>query len=202
MKLKNLGKRTIIIFLIIAFTLILPACKQETAVFHGTGVQPTSAAPELILVDHNGAEFSLEEQRGKVVLIFFGFTHCPDICPLTMMKLKKVSDSLSRDEDNVRILFVTVDPERDDRQNLHDFINTYDSRFIGLRGSVDELKTVYEAWGIYRQADKKAPTASDYLVNHTNSILIIDKHGNWRLNHTDVTKADNIVHDVHILLQE
>ena len=178
------------------------SCRRHILHFRGAEVNPVQLAPKITLTDHTGKEFNLEEQKGNVVIIFFGFTHCPDVCPLTMTRLKKVSEGLGSGVDTVRIVFITIDPKRDRKENLKNYLDIYDDDFIGLRGAPKDLEAVYSAYGIYHEIDTNGHANDRYLMNHTNSVFVIDKQGNWRLNFTDTASVDDIIHDVHILLNE
>ena len=178
------------------------SCRPQNPPFRGAVIHTVQVAPPIALSDHTGKSFTLEQCKGEVVLIFFGFTHCPDVCPMTMTKLQKVSAGLMQD-DRVRVLFITVDPDRDRSQAIRDYIGNYSNKFVGLRGTQDELDAVYEAYGVYRGIDDDSNQAADnYTINHTNSVFVVDRKGNWRLNFTDTAKIDDIIHDVRILLRE
>ena len=178
------------------------SCKPQVYQFRGAAVNPIRKAPDLMLTDHSGRKFRLSDQQRRVVLIFFGFTLCPDVCPMTLSKLQKVNSALEKDASSVLFLFVTVDPERDQINSLTKYVRGYGSYFIGLRGSQAELDAVYNAYGIFHEVDKKFQQKSGYLVNHTNSIFVVDKNGNWRLNYTDQATSDDIIQDVRQLLLE
>ena len=202
MKLKRFWTIALLALRTIVFAIFFISCKPKTPPWRGIAVHPILPAPGFTLVDAAGRKFQLKGQRGKVVLIFFGFTHCPDICPVSMAKLKKVKDDLGEGANDVRIVFITVDPDRDGGEHLQNYVEIYDRDFIGLSGSIEELNPVYKAYGIHREKDDNGNPSTNYLINHTNSIFVVDKQGNWRLNYTDSTKIEDIIHDVRLLLKE
>src|SRR5512133_879579 len=117
--------------------------------YHGSVIQGTFPAPDFSLPDGKGAQFQLTQQRGKVVLIFFGFTNCPDICPTTMADFEQVRQRLGNDGDKVDFVFVTVDPDRDTPQVTAQYAARFDAAFYGLSGTEQQLDPVWKAYGVY-----------------------------------------------------
>ena len=191
-----------LVFAIFFLMFFYVSCRRQMLHFRGTEVYPVQLAPEITLTDHAGKAFNLEEQKGNVVIIFFGFTHCPDVCPMPMTRLKKVSEGLGSAVTGVRIVFITVDPNRDQPENLQNYLDIYNDDFIGLRGKQKDLEAVYTSYGIYHNSDTDDESSGSYLINHTNSVFVIDKQGNWRLNFIDTASVEDIIHDVNILLNE
>ena len=177
------------------------AWKQRPASFRGTVLSTPVPAPDFTLTDQHGRPFRLSDQRGRVVLLFFGYTHCPDVCPTTLATWKQVYDALGTEAQRVRFVFITVDPERDTPERLRAHVALFNPDFIGLTGPPEVLEAVYQAYGVYREKDASAKTALGYLVNHTASTLLIDPQGRWRLRFSFGTPAEDIVHDVRVLLR-
>ncbi|MGZ9222208.1 MAG: SCO family protein [Anaerolineales bacterium] len=175
--------------------------KPET--FRGTMyAEPYPPAPEIQLTRANGAGFRLSQMRGNTVLLFFGYTSCPDVCPTTMAELKQVLEKLDEDDaKEVRILFVTVDPERDTPERVQEYVNHFNPDFIGLSGTEPELAEVWQDYGVFRETVEGTSSAG-YLVNHTARVTLIDRNGNLRLSYAFDTPMDNIVHDLKLLLKE
>lgn len=149
--------------LIVALAVVWPR-GQEPAV--STGFQPYPA-PDFSLASHTGTVVSLSEFRGEPVALFFGYTHCPDVCPLTLAKLAEANASRA---DPVRVLFVTVDPERDSAERLTEYLRAVDAEFLGLRGTQEELRVVADAYGVYfdqspEDATMFAHSARTFLIN-------------------------------------
>jgi len=170
--------------------------------FRGTAyTEPYPPAPEIGLTRDNGTNFRLSEMRGNIILLFFGYTSCPDVCPITMGELKQVLDKLGEnDAKKVQVVFVTVDPERDTPEAVQKYVDHFDKRFIGLSGSEAQLQKVWAGYGIFREI-AEGTSAAGYLVNHTARITLIDQSGNLRLSYGLETPVDDIVHDIKILLK-
>jgi len=163
--------------------------------------EPFPPAPEIELTQTNGELFRLTEQRGKIILLFFGYTSCPDVCPTTLAELKQVLDKMGEKANSVEVVFVTVDPERDAPEKIRKYLDHFNSSFIGLSGSQAELEKVWSDYGVFREVVKEENTALGYIVNHTARVTLIDAAGNMRLSYGFQTPVDDIVHDLKLLLK-
>lgn len=174
---------------------------SEPEGFRGTMyAEPYPPAPEIELTRDNGARFRLSEMRGNAVLLFFGYTSCPDVCPTTMAELKQALEKLGEeDAKQVQVLFVTVDPERDTSTRVQEYVNHFNPAFIGLSGTETELAIVWNDYGVFREI-VQGTSAAGYLVDHTARVTLIDQDGNLRLSYSFDTPVDNIVHDLKLLL--
>jgi protein SCO1/2 len=153
------------------------------------------------LTDFNGTRRTLADFRGKLVLLFFGFTSCADICPTTMAKLGEVMRLLGADADRVQGLFVTVDPKRDTPQVLAQYVPAFYPAFLGLYGTEPETAAAAKEFKVYFQAQK--PDASGfYTVDHSGPVYALDRHGKLRLFIKPEMNADSVVRDLRILLKE
>lgn len=162
--------------------------------------EPYPPAPEFDLTSGNGKDFRLSEMRGNIVLLFFGYTTCPDVCPTTMAELKSVTDRLGPEKaKNVKVLLVTVDPGRDTPQRMQEYVNHFNKDFVGLTGSEPELARVWSDYGIFRQIVDEQSTAG-YGIDHTARITLIDQDGKLRASYGFDTPVDDIVHDLKLLL--
>jgi protein SCO1/2 len=177
----------------------LAACASSPS-FRGTVLDPPKPIQDFALTDQNGGTFRLGDQQGNVVLLFFGYTFCPDVCPTTLGTWKRVHETLGADAQDVRFVFVTVDPERDTPERLKQHLEAFGSDFIGLTGSPEELQPVYQAFGVYFEKDAETESAAGYLVNHTASTFVIDPEGRWRLKFSFGASDEDIVHDIKQLL--
>lgn len=173
----------------------------NTDTFRGTLYDPALPAPEIALVRGDGSSFRLSERRGDVVLLFFGYTSCPDVCPTTLSELRKVKTELGSNADQVKVVFVTVDPERDTPEQIQKYVSIFNPSFMGLSGSLEELETVWKDYGVYREVEQVSTSAAGYLVNHTARVYLIDRDGNLRLSYSFGTPTDDIVHDLKILFK-
>ncbi len=141
-------------------------------------VSSASAADDTIdftLIDHNGKPFHLRDQRGKVVLVFFGYTLCPDVCPIELQHMASAIKRLGSDSTRVRGLFVTVDPEHDTPEVLARYVSFFDSALVGLTGSGEQIAAAAKRFRVvYR---KNAQSSSQYTLDHTANLFVIDPHG-------------------------
>jgi len=171
----------------------------KTDTFRGTLYDPALPAPEIELTQGNGSSFRLSEMRGHVVLLFFGYTSCPDVCPTTLSDLHRVMDELGTNAKQVQVLFATVDPNRDTPQKLQEYVSIFDPAFIGLSGSMDEMEKVWSDYGVFREEEQLPNSATGYLVNHTARVYVIDRDGDLHLSYSFGTPVEDIVHDLKIL---
>jgi len=167
--------------------------------FRGTLYDPALPAPEIELTQGNGSSFRLSEMRGHVVLLFFGYTSCPDVCPTTLSDLHRVMDELGTNAKQVQVLFATVDPNRDTPQKLQEYVSIFDPAFIGLSGSMDEMEKVWSDYGVFREEEQLPNSATGYLVNHTARVYVIGRDGDLHLSYSFGTPVEDIVHDLKIL---
>jgi protein SCO1/2 len=176
---------------------------SKPAGFRGTTyAEPYPPAPEIELTRDNGNRLRLSEMRGNTVLLFFGYTSCPDVCPTTMAELNQAFEKLGEeDAKQVQVLFVTVDPERDTPERVQEYVDHFNSNFIGLSGTESELADVWKNYGVFRET-VEGTSAAGYLVNHTARVTLIDKDGNLRLSYAFNTPVDSIVHDLKLILKE
>jgi len=179
-----------------------PTQSPDRAAFRGSVLSQALSVADFSLHDQYGQPFVLSEQRGKVLLLFFGYTSCPDVCPTTLGEWKQVHARLGADAARVRFVFITVDPERDTPARLQQHLALFNADFIGLTGSRQELEPVYQAFGVYYEKVEAPESALGYLVNHTSSGYVLDTQGVWRLRHSFGTPIDDIVYDIRLLLAE
>ncbi|HEX8272838.1 MAG TPA: SCO family protein [Longimicrobiaceae bacterium] len=140
-------------------------------VFHGTTYDEVTPAPPFALVDQTGRRVTLDDYRGKAVLLFFGFTHCPDVCPLTLGKLARVTEGLGRRADDVQVLLVTVDPARDTPAVLGEYVKRFTPRAAGLTGDSASLAQAYKGYGVYSME------GGHHGMTHSSVVYGIDRRG-------------------------
>ncbi|MGH8146809.1 MAG: SCO family protein [Rhodanobacteraceae bacterium] len=139
--------------------------------------------------------------RGKIVLLYFGYTHCPDVCPLTMVHLHTVLQQLGKQQaSRVQVVFITVDLARDTVPVLHQYVTAFDPRFVGLRGTPQSLDQLVKRYRAIYQIQKPIPANGDYQVTHSSAIYIFGPKGHIRLLATPGATTDEMVHDLKILL--
>ncbi len=128
------------------------------------------------LTSHEGRPFTDQDLKGKPFAVFFGFTHCPEVCPTTLYDLTQDLEALGRDADKMRVAFITVDPARDTPELMKTYLASFDPRIVGLTGTEDEIAAVAKAYKVYY---RKVPTDSDYTMDHTATILLMDSKGEF-----------------------
>ena len=162
--------------------------------------EPPRPAPDFALRGSDGAELKLSRYRGKVVLMSFGFTSCPAVCPITLATLADARRTLGPAADAVQVIFVTVDPERDDAARMKAYLAGFDPTFVGATGSPDVLAAVRRNYGV--TAEKQVVSGGDYVMNHSSSIYLIDRSGRLRALMPYGRAAGDFVHDVQLLLAQ
>lgn len=175
---------------------------QSPAKLNGAVLDPASPAPDFTLTRSNGSTFQLSQYKGNVVLLFFGYTSCPDVCPTTMAELRQARAELDEKEmRQVQVVFITVDPDRDTPQRIQEYASHFDQNFIGLSGTVDQLHSVWGSYGVYRELGLKDASGA-YEVTHTARTYVIDKAGNLRMTYAFGAPPDGIAHDLKVLVKE
>ncbi|MCB2179953.1 SCO family protein [bacterium] len=170
--------------------------------FAGTVYENPTQAPAIQLSASDGSTFNLEDQRGKIVLVFFGYTSCPDVCPSTLSDMKRVTETLGDQADQTQVVFVTVDPQRDTVEKLHSYLSLFNPKFLGLTGTEDDLSPVWADYGVYREIDTESQTAAGYLVNHSSRMYLINRDGDLVMTYSFGTPPDAIADDILYLLKQ
>jgi protein SCO1/2 len=180
--------------------LALAACDPQGPKFQASDVTGASFGRDFALTDHNGKPRTLADFRGKAVVVFFGYTQCPDVCPTTLAALAETMKQLGPDADRVQVLFVTVDPERDTRELLAQYVPAFDRRFLGLFGDADATARVAKEFKIVYQ---KQPGTSpgNYTIDHSAGTYVFDPQGRLRLFVGLTQGPDVFTHDLRELLR-
>ncbi|MCX6067619.1 MAG: SCO family protein [Chloroflexi bacterium] len=168
--------------------------------FHGMVLQSPMPATDFTLSGSNGQPVTLSDYRGKLVLLYFGYTTCPDVCPTTLAELRKARELLGKRGDQVQVLMVTIDPERDTLEILGDYITHFDSSFIALTGTSDQIAAVATYYGIFYQKNE-SDSALGYLMDHTATVMAIDRQGYLRVVFPFGATAQDIAADLDYLLK-
>lgn len=174
--------------------------RQDPYVFHGGELSPPKPAASIELTDQHGRPFSLKEQAGNVVVLYFGYTSCPDACPTTLSDWIGVKEALGQDAARVRFVMVTVDPERDTPERLAQYLAFFDPSFIGLTGTPEQTQAIAQAYGIVAVKRQFDESAMGYLVDHTTSTFVVDTKGRLRLVYAHGTDPELIAEDLRHLL--
>lgn len=168
--------------------------------FHGVILQAPAPAPDFSLTAHTGTSASLKQFDGKLVIMFFGYTNCPDVCPATLGVLSQALKSLGKKADKVQVLFVTVDPARDTAKRLETYLTHFNPNFIGLTGSLEEIAQVAALYGVYFEAQPSESEGS-YWMDHTASTMVIDQEGRLKLVWPFGVTAEDVASDLRMLLK-
>lgn len=179
-------------------------CAPRESEFNGQVIEPPEPAPELTGVNWDGEPFHLSDRRGKVSVVFFGFTYCPTICPMTLNKMKQLEQGLGEQAEDLEVVFVSVDPHRDTVKKLADYVPNFDPSFYGVRLTFDQLDKAMEDFDLtvqYGQPKEGPGTDSYYFVDHTGSYLVVDREGKLRLRYPPTTKPEDMRQDLEVLLE-
>jgi protein SCO1/2 len=188
----------------VAAMLVLSACDRPGAPaaqqsFKGVDITGADYARNLNLPDQNGKMRSLSDFKGKVVVVFFGYTQCPDVCPTTMAELAQVKKALGKDGDRVQGIFVSVDPERDTPEILKSYMASFDPTFVALRGTVDQTKAMAKEFKVF-YGKVPGKTEGSYSVDHTAGSFVFDTNGKVRLFVRYGSGADALASDLKALI--
>ncbi len=159
----------LLVLVVTAGLLLFPSQPQQ-----GAGKVPIGGP--FRLTSHEGKPFTDENLKGKPFVVFFGFTHCPEVCPTTLYDLTQDLEALGKDADKMRVAFITVDPARDTPELMKTYLGSFDPRIVGLTGTEDEIAAVAKAYKVYY---RKVPTESGYTMDHTATILLMDSRGEF-----------------------
>jgi len=182
-------------------SLALAACSPEGPKFRSTDITGAEFGRELALTGHDGKPRTLADFRGKAVLVFFGYTHCPDVCPTTLADAAQALKTLGKDADRVQVLFVTVDPERDTPEVLSKYVPAFDPRFLGLHGDGAAIRKAAKEFKIfYEKRAGKAPGA--YTVDHSGQSYVFDPQGRIRLFLRHDRLSQDLAEDLRTLLRQ
>lgn len=180
---------------------LLGACSKEDAPqFKSIDLTGADYAKSFALTDQNGQTRSLKDFAGKVVVVFFGFTQCPDVCPTSMAELAQIKKSLGADGDKLQAIFITVDPERDTPELLKAYMGNFDPTFLALRPAIDKLPEVAKDFKIYyKKVEGKTPDS--YSMDHSAGSYVYDAKGQIRLYNRYGTGPEGLTSDIRLLLK-
>ncbi len=191
----------LVVVFVVAITTLLAMLFSRPDSYRGTAYnEPYPIAPNIELKLSNGEPFQLSGLKGKIVLLFFGYTSCPDVCPTTLAELNQVMGGLGDKTDQVQVIFVSVDPKRDSPEKIQEYVNQFNHGFLGLSGTMTELEKIWADYGVFRE-EVLSDSVLNYTVNHTARVYLIDMDGNLRLSYGFQTPVGDIVNDLEILLK-
>jgi protein SCO1/2 len=196
---KNIFRTGVFVFAIVVIAIVATLLFTQKAEFRGTTYnEPFPPAPNFELTNSSGNQFRLSDERNKIVLLFFGYTSCPDVCPTTLAELNQALQKIGYKANSVQVVFVSVDPDRDTPQKVQEYVARFNPSFIGLSGSIEELQKIWNDYGIFREV---VQSNSGTIVNHTARVILIDQNVNMRLSYGFNTPVEDIVNDLGILLK-
>ncbi len=168
--------------------------------YHGTVIQSPQPAADFTLRGPGNQEMSLSDFKGTAVMLYFGYTFCPDVCPATLVELAQARQLLGKDAGKLQVLMVSLDPLRDTPQRLSEYVTHFDPSFIGLTGTEDEIAAAATPFGIFYEKHAGS-VASGYLIDHTASVVVIDQDGYLRLIYPFGTPGKDIAEDLDRLIK-
>ncbi len=175
---------------LVSLTMAATACQAAA---------PLPASQDFTLTDHHGQPFTLSSLRGKVVLVFFGYSHCPDVCPTTLSKLSSVSRRLGPDRSRVKVVYVSVDPVRDTPEVLAADLGFFDLDAVGVTGAKADIDRVVEQFGATYEIVQTPESAGQYVVNHSTTLYALDPDGRVRIRFAYEATVDEIVTGIRTL---
>ncbi|NMG04984.1 redoxin domain-containing protein [Azoarcus taiwanensis] len=194
--LQTLNGRFLLVLALVSASLI--GCGEQNVRFNATDITGANYGQDFELVDSHGQLRTLEDFRGEVVMIYFGFIQCPDVCPTALMRAVEVKDALGPSGDKFRVVYITVDPERDTPEIVSAYLAAFDPGFVGLHPTMEELPEVAKSFRVFY---RKVPTGDSYTMDHTATSFVYDTQGRLRLAVSHSMEVAPIVEDVRTLLQ-
>ncbi|MBL0346345.1 SCO family protein [Candidatus Villigracilis affinis] len=168
--------------------------------FHGTVIQSPETSYDFTLTGGNG-DVSLSDFRGKLVLIYFGYTFCPDICPATLGNVNQALKQIGSKAEDIQLIMVSLDPQRDTPEKLEQYVAHFNPTFIGITGTQEQVDTVTSLYGIFYEK-KEGSEATSYLIDHTATLMVIDREGYLKLVFPFGVTADEIADDLKYMLRQ
>lgn len=187
-----------VLIIVVLLTAVLSACAPYE--FHGTILQSNTEAANFTLMSSSGQRVSLDDFRGKLVVLYFGYTFCPDVCPATLVEIAGAMDILGEDAKKVQAIMVSVDPERDTPEQLAEYVAHFDPNFLGVTGTPEEIAELATLYGVYYEKHEGS-AASGYLIDHTATVMVINQEGYLKLLLPFGTTAQEMADDLAYLLK-
>ena len=191
----------LIVTAVIGLTMLVEFVFRKPYSFHGTVIDPPLPVTDFSLQTANEEVFRLSEQKGKVVLLFFGYTSCPDVCPVTLATFKQVNDNLGEDAQKVRFVMITADPDRDTPDKVAEYAARFNPEFIGLSGDMTALASIWKELGVFVEK-QESDSAAGYLVSHTASVFVLNQSGSLFMTFPYGTTATEIADDIRQILKD
>ena len=192
----------LLLILVMAFLLVSVACTHAYE-FKGTQVDPPTPVPDFELMADNGQPFRLSESNSDITLVYFGYTFCPDVCPLTMVDVRDALAQLDQTErERVQVIFISVDPERDTPEVLDRYLSAFDPTFIGLTDDYEKIQEVLPSFGVFAAKEVVKDSAAGYLVSHTARLYLLNANHKILLTYPFDFEPEDLSSDLTYLLNE
>ncbi len=193
---------TIFMFMLAACAAPWPTGAPDSSGAEGTIIEPPVQLSDFTMASSRGEPVSLSSFAGQPTVIFFGYTFCPDVCPLTLTEMKRVKAELGAEGEQLNVVFVSVDGERDTPDVLARYVSSFDPAFVGLQGDEATLRRIGKEYGLYYAKSQVQNTSASYLVDHSSATYLIDGDGQLRVVYSYGTAPDVIARGVQRLLRE
>jgi protein SCO1/2 len=190
-------ERSSVLLLLALLMAAVTGCAPEA--FIGSDVSGASYGRDFRLQDHTGRERTMADYRGKAVVLFFGYTNCPDVCPSTLAEAARAMQEIGPDAERVQVVFVTVDPDRDTADLLANYVPAFHPGFVGLRGDARQTAETTASFRVF-YARQPGSTPESYTIDHSAGLFVFDPQGRLRLYHGHGTPASDLAHDLRLLL--
>lgn len=193
------------VILLIGLILVVTGCQVLGAgyEFKGNVFDPPAPLPDFELMDTSGQPFHLSDLEGDIALIYFGYTFCPDVCPLTMVDVRDALSGLETGQERVQVVFISVDPERDTPGVLSGYLAAFDSNYIGLTDDYEKIQEIMTPYGAFAQKEEVTDSAAGYLVSHTSRVYLVSPERELLLTYPFGFEAEDLRSDLtHLLRQE
>lgn len=186
---------------ILAVTILVVILFRKPYAFHGTVINPPLPVTDFTLQTGETETFRLSDAGGKIVLLFFGYTSCPDVCPVTLATFKQVHERMGEDAKQVAFVMITADPERDTPEKVKAYVSQFNTDFIGLSGNLSDLEKIWQELGVFVEK-QDTDSAAGYLVSHTSSVYVLDQNGDLLMMFPYGTTAIDMADDLVELLKQ
>lgn len=180
--------------------LVVPGVRERVAGLGGISIGKATIGGPFTLVDHTGRRVTDRDFAGRHMLVFFGFTFCPDICPTALQVMAAALDKIGPKAERVTPVFITVDPERDTPEQLAQYVSSFHPRLVGLTGTPEEIAAVARAYRVYYRKTKDERSSAPYTMDHTSIVYLMDRRGEFITHFTHATPVDTIAARLEALL--
>ncbi len=196
-------------WMLVVAGVLLVGCSTRTAdgpsytsQLRGAVFDPPRSLADFSMMSTTGEDFTLSQHQGEVILLYFGYRSCPDFCPTTFTELRRVYAELNEPSDKLKVIFVTIDPERDTLESMRQYTQAFHKDFIGLRAEGLALQALEDQFGVVAERQVVGESALSYLFDHTASVFLIGPGGQLEAQYLYGTDYRDIVHDLRLMLQE